>query len=336
MTENSVKTEITVTTTRMRILVLGGTGFVGRHAAASLRSRGHSVLIGTRSPRRALAKLPPVLRDCDLRETHLESLTTRYVWEPLLRDVDVVLNSVGILRERASETYDRVHVMAPGALAQACARLGVRLIHVSMLGLRQESRSRLLRSRLAGERAIAAAGGDYSIVRPPLLAGAGGLGADWLARLARWPVHAVPADATGRFPALQAQDLGDALAALCEIPGTSLPREIELGGAAQRTLSGHLDALRALSHEGPALTLPAPRLALRLACGICDLLYATPLTSGLLDLLRRDCLPKENLLQALIRRAPAPVGREPPRPKPSYAFAAMGTGHETPVPPSPQ
>ena len=44
----------------MQVLVLGGTGFVGRHAAAALRARGHSVLIGTRRPKRALAKLPPM------------------------------------------------------------------------------------------------------------------------------------------------------------------------------------------------------------------------------------------------------------------------------------
>ncbi|HUN67366.1 MAG TPA: NAD-dependent epimerase/dehydratase family protein, partial [Burkholderiales bacterium] len=118
----------------MRVMVLGGTGFVGRHAAAALRARGHAVVVGTRHPKRALAKLPPGLRDCELRETHFESLTTRYIWKPLLQDVDAVVNAVGILRERGGETYDRVHNMAPAALGEACARLGLRLIHVSALG----------------------------------------------------------------------------------------------------------------------------------------------------------------------------------------------------------
>ena len=77
----------------MRVLVLGGTGFVGRHAAAALRARGHAVVIGTRDPKRALGKLPPSLRDCDLREIHLESLTSRYVWRPVLRDVTAVINA---------------------------------------------------------------------------------------------------------------------------------------------------------------------------------------------------------------------------------------------------
>ncbi|MEW6688244.1 MAG: NAD-dependent epimerase/dehydratase family protein [Pseudomonadota bacterium] len=320
----------------MRVMVLGGTGFVGRHAASALRARGHAVVIGTRRPRRASAKLPPALRDCELRETHLESLTTRYVWQPLLGDIDAVVNCAGILRERGGETYDRVHGMAPRALAEACARSGLRLIHVSMLGVRRESRSRLLRSRFAGERSVAATAADYSIVRPALLAGEGGRGADWLARLARCPIHPVPADAAGRFAALRVEDLADALAALCEIPGTAAPREIELAGSAPRTLAAHLAALRALEHERPALRLPVPAPLVRLACELCDLLHVTPLTTGLLDLLRRDSLPRENLLQALIRRAPAPVGRPPRAPRPAYAFAPMPTGQETPVPPSPQ
>src|SRR5689334_8027367 len=179
----------TTMTKTLRILVLGGTGFAGRHAATALRARGHRVLIGTRNPRRALAKLPPALRDCDMRETHLESLTARYVWDPLLADIDVVLNCVGILRERGGETYDRVHHMAPAALALACERRGLRLVHVSALGLRPGARSGFLRSKLAGERRIVESTADYSIVRPSLLDGDGGYGARWLRRVANWPVH---------------------------------------------------------------------------------------------------------------------------------------------------
>ena len=166
----------------MKVLVLGGTGFVGRHAAAALRGRGHTVVIGTRNPKRALAKLPPALRDVDLREIHLESLTTRYVWRPVLRDVSAVVNAAGILRERGGETYDRVHHMAPAALALACERMGVRLVQLSLLGLRPESRNRFLRSKLLGERVITETRADYSLVRPSLLDGADGCSAAWLRR----------------------------------------------------------------------------------------------------------------------------------------------------------
>jgi len=313
----------------MKVLVLGGTGFIGRHAAAALRAKGHAVLIGTRHPKRALAMLPAPLRDCDLRETHLESLTTCYVWKPLLADVDAVLNCVGILRERGGETYDRVHHMAPRALAVACERMNLRLVHVSSLGLRPESRSRFLRSKLLGERRIAESFADYSIVRPSLLDGEGGFGAQWLRRVAKWPVHFYPADAAGRIAALDVRDLGEAIATICETSGKLLPREIELGGSARRSLADYLDFLRSLEHPRPALQVSLPAPLVHLAARLCDLLHLTPLSMGLLELMRRDNLPGENLLQALIGRAPA-------QRRPAYAFAVMPTGHETPVPPSPQ
>ncbi len=313
----------------MRVLVLGGTGFVGRHVAAALRGRGHSVIIGSRDPKRALQKLPPALRDCDLREIHLESLTSRYVWRPLLRDVTTVVNAAGILRERGGETYDRVHHMAPGALALACERMGVRLVHLSLLGLRRESRNRFLRSKLLGERVVAETRADYSLVRPSLLDGEDGGAGAWLRRIAAWPVHFYPSDARGRIAPLDVRDLGDALARLCEMPGYAMPREIELGGSARRTLADYLDFLRSLEGRRPASQLPVPAPLARLAAFCCDMLHLSPLSLSLLELLQRDNLPGENLLQALINRAPS-------QRRPAYAAAAIPTGHETPVPPSPQ
>ncbi len=316
----------------MRVMVLGGTGFIGQRAAAALRARGHNVVIGTRNPKRALTKLPPALRDCELRETHFESLTTRYVWQPLLSDVDAVVNAVGILRERGRETYDRVHNMAPTALAAACERLHLRLVHVSALGLRPQALSRFIHSKILAERAIAAGGADYSIVRPSLLDGDGGFGAEWIRRVARWPVHFIPAEARGRMAPLDVRDLGEALAVLCERGGEGR-REVELGGSAKRPMADYLASIRALYSERPALRIPIPRFAARIAAHVCDLVHFSPFSFGHLELLRRDNVPRVNLLPALIGRAPTPVGadltnlrRPNPRTSPLGAGRAWSAG----------
>ena len=306
----------------MRVMVLGGTGFIGRHAVAALRARGHQVIVGTRCPKRAEARLPAQVRGCERRETHFESLTTRYGWKPLLGDVDVVVNAVGILRERGGETYDRVHNMAPTALAAACERLHLRLVHVSALGLRRAARSAFIRSKAAAERAIAATTADYSIVRPSLLDGEGGFGACWLRRAARWPVHFVPAEALGRMAPLDVRDLGEAIAVLCEARARPEWREVELGGSAQPTMGEYLASLRALHDDRPALRLPVPRVLARIASHLCDLLHLSPFSYGHLELLRRDNVPQENLLPMLLGRAPTPVGREPRELQPAYAFTA--------------
>jgi NADH dehydrogenase len=291
----------------MRILVLGGTGFIGRHVAAALAARGHALVIASRRPRRAGRRLPPALRGCERREAHLERLTAPAAWTPLLAGIDTVVNAVGILRERGAETYACVHHLAPGALAAACARRAIRLIHFSALGLHDAAHSRFLRSKLAGERAVAACGSNYSIVRPSLLDGEGGFGALWFRRVARWPVHFVPADARGRLAALQVSELGEAVAVLCEKNAAAEWREVDLGGGVLLTIGEYLTALRPAG-LAPALQVAVPAWIARMLSHLCDLAHFSPFSYGHLELMRRDNAPQRNLLPALLGRAPAPVG----------------------------
>jgi len=297
---------------RLKVLILGGAGFIGRHAAQALQARGHTVILGSRDPDRCSQRLPVELLLAERREAHLDWLTAPSAWNDLLRDVDCVVNAVGILRERGYETYERVHYRAPRALAEACARKSIRFIHLSALGLTELSRSGFLRSKLAGERAIKASRADWTIVRPSLLDGEGGFGARWMRRIARWPLHFVPADAVGRIAALEVRDLGEAIAALCEKSGAEGWREVELGGSARRTMAEHLAALRCAASLQPAPVVLLPGPLVRLASHLCDLVHFSPLSYGYRELMRRDNVPKMNVLPALIRRAPAPVGMEVP------------------------
>jgi len=291
-------------------LVLGGAGFIGRHIAAALAARGHAVIIGTRRPGRAARRLPGSLHRCERREVHLERLVSPAAWQPLLRGVDTVVNAVGILRERGSETYDRVHHLAPAALAAACAPAALRLIQVSALGLHPGARSGFLSSKLAGERAVTASEADYSIVRPSLLDGEGGYGALWFRRVARWPLHLLPADARGRIDALDVGELGEAIAVLCEKRDAREWREVELGGGVPRSFGEYLAALRPAAWR-PALRIAVPAWLARLAIHVFDLVHFSPLSFGHIELMRRDNLPHPNRLPELLGREPARVGAGP-------------------------
>ncbi len=82
----------------MRILVLGDAGFIGRHAVAALLGRQHDVIIGSGYPERAARRLPVQAHRCERRVVRVERLLTADAWRPLLGDIDVVVNCVGILR----------------------------------------------------------------------------------------------------------------------------------------------------------------------------------------------------------------------------------------------
>ncbi|HXJ08589.1 MAG TPA: NAD(P)H-binding protein [Burkholderiales bacterium] len=292
----------------MKVLLLGGAGFLGRHAAAVLAARGHTVVIGSRHPARAPRRLPAGLLECERREARLERLLSPDAWGALLVGVDTVVNAVGILRERGAETYDRVHRLAPAALAAACARRAIRLVHISCPGLYAEAPSRFLTSKLSGERAIAACGSNYSIVRPSLLDGDGGFGALWFRRVARWPVHPVPAGTRACIAAFDVRELGEAVAALCEKRDARDWREVELGGREVLTIAGYLAALRP-GHLRPALKVTVPAWLSRVVSHLCDLIHFSPYSFGHLLVLRRDFAPQHNRLTELLGREPRPIGR---------------------------
>ncbi|MCI4568120.1 NAD(P)H-binding protein [Lysobacter sp. CFH 32150] len=290
-----------------KVLVLGGSGFIGRHVVAALQAVGCPVVIGSRHPQRRRRQLPA--GGAEYREIRFEHLLDAGSWRSVLDDCDIVINCVGILRERGRETYQRVHHLAPAALAAACAARGLRLIHVSALGLEAPVRSGFLRSKRDGEAALRASGADWCIVRPSLLDGEGGYGARWIRRVARWPIHVLPQDAHGRIAVLDVRDLGEAIARLALAPARGGDaREFDLGGLHARTLGEHLAAMRGLHAGAPARQLAIPTLLARLASHICDLLHVTPFSYGHWELLQYDNCPRRNRLPELLGRAPREVG----------------------------
>ena len=294
----------------MKVLVLGGAGFIGRHAVAALRAQGHAVVVAGRDPRHA--RRHPELQGCAYRALRFEGIAGAADAAPLLEGVEAVLNCVGILRERLHESYAAVHLRAPAALAAACREAGLPFVHVSALGLGHPHRSGFLRSKRAGEAAIMASGADWRIARPSLLHGRGGYGARWLRVLARLPLHLVAKAARGRIATLDVGELGEALARLVALPiaadAPCAAREFELGGLQARPLAEYMQSLRIERGAAPAWRLRVPDWLARLASHAFDLTHLTPFSFGHWELLQHDNVPQPNRLPELLGRAPRTIG----------------------------
>jgi uncharacterized protein YbjT (DUF2867 family) len=286
------------------ILVLGGTGFIGRHAVSSLRLQEAAVIIGTRQPATQDERF-------QYRQFHFEKMTTPENWFDLLDGIDVVLNCVGILRAKGAATYDRVHHLAPYALSRACAVRDIRFVHVSALGLHENARSGFLTSKKSGELAIQSGSTSWIIVRPSLLDGEGGYGAAWLRGIARLPLFVVPRDALGHIAALDVTDLGQALASLClrtdEYLKLHESRFFELGGTQSYVFESYIRGLRRRHTEQPAWCLRIPGLLSRLGAHLCDAFNVTPFSFGHWELLTNDNVPHPNRLPELLGREPTAV-----------------------------
>ncbi len=274
----------------MKVLVLGGAGFIGRAVVRALASSGAEVVIGTRQPSRwRAARSRRATSGHRVEFIELHRLLRPDDWHVRIAPFDVVVNCVGILRERWRETYSAVYRDAPVALAAACATHGKRFIHVTALGLSATASSGFITAKLAGERGIDAMPGEHCIVRPSLLDGADGFGSRWLRRIAQWPLHFVPSDAVGDLAPLNVNDLGEAIARLSACPGEHLPRSVELGGELQCDMAQYLRLLR--RRPGGALLVRVPAWLTRACAHALDALHVTPLSWGHVELMRRDNLP---------------------------------------------
>ncbi len=183
------------------VLVIGGSGFVGRHLVAALAARGARVTVPTRRPERArhLTTLPTVeLVAADVGRG-------RRALARLVRGRDAVVNLVGTLhggtdraRRRGPNNYGgefaRLHVELPQAIIAACRDAGVRrLLHVSALGAALDAPSEYLRSNGVGEQMVLAAEDlDVTVFRPSVIFGPEDGFLNLFARLARFaPLLAV-------------------------------------------------------------------------------------------------------------------------------------------------
>jgi uncharacterized protein YbjT (DUF2867 family) len=148
-------------------LVLGGSGFVGRHLVGRLVAAGRRVIVPTRQRERAkhLILLPTV--DVVEADVHSEAVLAR-----LTQRASVVVNLVGILHEPRRGEFDRVHVELARKLVSACRAAGVsRLLHMSALNADTKGPSRYLRSKGEAEAIVAVSELAWTIFRPSVIFG---------------------------------------------------------------------------------------------------------------------------------------------------------------------
>ena len=148
-----------------KILLIGGTGFLGSALARRLTSADFCMTLPTR--RRERAKHLTVLPTARVVETdvHDEATLAR-----LMAGQDAVISLVGILKGN----FQRTHVELPEKIARAAAAAGVpRLIHVSALAAAADAPSEYLRSKGAGEAAVKAAYPAVTIFQPSVIFGRG-------------------------------------------------------------------------------------------------------------------------------------------------------------------
>ncbi len=205
---------------RKEIVILGGTGFIGRYLIAELTRQNRPVRVVTRHRERHRNLLVnPLVRLVEADIHQEESLAQ------VLSDADVVINLVGTLHG-TPETFQRVHFELAERLVQQCNRLKVkRLLHLSALRSGDANAlSNYLRSKHEGENCIHLLSSNHLQVtsfRPSVIFGEGDHFFTTFAALLRLPLLVVPLAAPeARFAPIHVVDVAHIIASAIDDPAT--------------------------------------------------------------------------------------------------------------------
>jgi len=274
-----------------RVLVLGGSGFVGRHVVSALVRRGVRVTVPSRHRERAkhLILLPTV----DVVEADINQ---RGVLDRLARGQDAVINLVGILHG----DFQRAHVEIPMTVIAACRVAGVeRIVHMSALGAAPDAPSEYLRTKAMAEQAMLDADDRHvTVFRPSVIFGPEDRFLNQFATMAKWlAVLAVPCP-EARFQPVYVGDVARAMAVSLEDTET-FGQKYDLAGPHEYTLKQLVEIVCALTHRR------------RLVVGLPDKLSF--LQAAFLEMLPGPLMTRDNYYSMKVpntTNAPWPLGGE--------------------------
>jgi NADH dehydrogenase len=148
----------------LKVLVTGGTGFVGWNIVEAGVEAGHEVVSLSRGVATRRHAYPVTSVSIDLvRPTGLVQA---------LAGVDVVVHAAGVMCEDDGQSFERAHVGATANLVEACREAEVgKIIHISALGARTDSPVAYLKTKWQAEDVIESSGIPFTILQPSLIFG---------------------------------------------------------------------------------------------------------------------------------------------------------------------
>jgi uncharacterized protein YbjT (DUF2867 family) len=279
------------------VAVFGGTGFLGRRIVGALAADGHDVRVVARRPENARARQAIAAADAGpgaIRLVEADILKTESI-EAAVAGTDAVVNAVGLYVETGTASFEAVHVEGAERLARAARAAGAaRLVHISGIGSRPESRSPYVRSRGRGEAAVRNAFPNATVLRPSaMFAESEGLLAALTGLVTSAPVVPIFGRGRTRLQPVHVDDVATAaVRALAQDWTTG--KVLELGGPEVVSYRELLERVMRAAGRRPVL-LPVPFFVWQALALVLSPLASPPLTEGQVALMRRDNLASSDL-----------------------------------------
>ena len=273
----------------MRVLVVGGTGFIGTSLCTELKRRGHEVTAMSRNP--GGGDLPGGVNKVMGDVTEYESIDEAF------EGMDAVYNLVALSPlfkpSGGDKMHDRIHRQGTEHVVRAAEEHGVdRLVQMSALGADPDGATAYIRSKGQAEDIVTGTDLEYTIFRPSVVFGDGGEFVSFTKLLAPPYVSALPGGGRTRFQPIWVGDLVPMLADAIDSE-EHVGETYEVGGPDKLTLA----EIARLIHrsEGRSTTVvPVPMALAKLGLSIGDLIPGFPMGKDQYRSLQFDNVTDDN------------------------------------------
>jgi uncharacterized protein YbjT (DUF2867 family) len=285
------------------VCITGSTGFVGRHIARDLCSRGMKVrcLVRPTSDMTPLAGLD--IETCQGDVTDVKSL------EKALQRVKTVVHLVAVIRETREATFEKINLGGTQNLLQAAKKAGIsRLVYMSNLGAEPDQHLPLLYSKWRAEEEVRNSGLDFVILHPSVIFGRGDGFVSLLAGIIRrMPLAPVIGLGKARFQLISVEDVAACVAQA--VKETRLVNQaVPLGGPEHLSYEEIVDLIiERLKLRRPKVRIPVPMMQFMVWVGE-KLGLRLPLTGAQLAMITRDNITSLDAVERVFGFKPISLG----------------------------
>jgi len=275
----------------MKVLLTGATGFVGKHMLEQLLVEGHAVRAAVRAlpgrNARVFSHAQHIGRKDDFQWVRGDVVEGTGL-DQGMQGYDAVIHLVGIITEKGSNTFERVHHLGTRNVVEAAKRAGIRrFVQMSALGVRANGIAPYQTTKWKGEQEVRRSGIPFCILRPSLIFGEGdGFVTQMMETMRSAPLfRPVPGDGKPKFRPIFIDDVTACFSrALTAEAATN--QTIDLGGGDELTLNEVLaEIARCAGVRKPAVHIPLP-LMFAGAAVMQKVLKNPPVTTDQLRMLR--------------------------------------------------
>jgi NADH dehydrogenase len=274
------------------VVVLGGTGFLGRRVVRHLQAKSFAVRVASRHRRQS-----EILFDCidPLPQSIVADIRDDVSLSNAFEGAYGVVNAISLYVERGKDTFHDLHVNAARRMAKVARRAGVeRLIHVSGIGADTNSASSYIRCRGEGEQVVRAAFPGAVVIRPAVMfASDDSFLNAILTQMRRVPLFPMFGQGHTLLQPVDVEDVAEAITRVMAQPQCGLAT-VECGGP---RIYSYEALLRTIAREAglTPILLPIPFLVWQALAWCAEYLPTPPVTRNQVQLMQIDTVASSHL-----------------------------------------